>query len=113
MFKKLVVLLSVVLVIGCQSTEQTSKVKNNQNVVRTVPEYPPEAYRQGVTGFVKMKFDVSTNGETKNVVVNSQPKGIFDENAVNALSEWTYIPKVINGQPTEMKGLTVTLNFGQ
>lgn len=114
MFRKLAVLISFVFVIGCQSTEQSLKVGEKQKVVRTAPKYPIDALNRGITGFVKMKFDVATNGKTKNIiVVNSQPKVIFDESAVIALSQWTYIPKIVNDHPVEMKGLTVTLSFGQ
>ena len=110
--KLFIILLGLVCVTSCQSTQQSLKGENNQKIVRTAPKYPRLALRRGITGFVEMKFNVSTDGKTKNiVVVNSEPKKTFDKSAVKALSQWTYYPKIVNGHAVEMKDLMVTLHF--
>jgi bla regulator protein blaR1 len=60
-------------------------------VVRIEPRYPVTAAKQGISGFVRMTFDVNGNGEVENVkVVKSSPKEIFDKEAVVALQKWRY-----------------------
>lgn len=64
------------------------------------------------SGYVQLKFDVDTTGNTENIqVIESQPEGVFDEAAVRALSKWKYNPKITNGKPVKQLGLKVQLDF--
>lgn len=76
-------------------------------VMRIEPGYPVSAVKQGVTGFVRMTFDVSADGTVKNVnVVKSSPQGVFDKEAVKALQQWRY-----TATGAEHKGQQVQLDF--
>ncbi|MEF1230671.1 energy transducer TonB [Vibrio fortis] len=60
---------------------------------RTNPRYPKVAVENGLSGYVEMTFNVTSQGDVTNVVVvNSFPKGLFDEVAVRALAQWKYEP---------------------
>jgi protein TonB len=81
-------------------------------LVRIEPEYPMRAQSQGIEGWVLVQFTVTTAGTVRDArVVNSEPKGVFDEAAVKAVSRWKYSPKVQEGVAVERVGLQVILSF--
>ncbi|TDF35556.1 TonB family protein [Alteromonadaceae bacterium M269] len=60
-------------------------------IVRINPVYPSEAIEKKLEGFVKLAFDVNSNGLVSNIkVMESSPKGVFDDSARVALSRWKY-----------------------
>ncbi len=82
-------------------------------VVRVNPMYPQMAQEQGISGYVVVGFDVLANGSTANVrVVQSDPRVIFDKAAVAAVSRWKYNPRIVDGKPQAMRGLTTRFSFG-
>ncbi len=103
---------------GCAATSQqghkvdlTDRTKP-QLVKRVPPKYPKSAARSGVQGWVKMSFDISKEGKPVNIlVIDSLPKQVFDDAAKEALSQWFYQPKVVNGQPLDTKNYTMRLDF--
>jgi len=67
--------------------------------VRIEPDYPPQAQDRGITGWALMSFTVTKEGRTKDiVVVDAQPKGIWDKNAIRAVSNWRYQPALKDGK---------------
>jgi len=75
------------------------------------PVYPPQAFRDGVEGWVEVDFTVNERGVTRDIeVVASEPRGVFDAAAVAAVASWTYRPRIVNGQPRPERS-TVTLRF--
>jgi len=81
-------------------------------LVRINPDYPPRAQSRGVQGWVVVQFTITPQGTVKDAkVVDGEPKGVFDEAAVNAVSRWKYNPKVQEGVPVERRGVQVKLTF--
>jgi len=81
-------------------------------LVRINPDYPPRAQSRGVQGWVLLQFTITPQGTTKDVkVVDAEPKGMFDEAAIAAVSKWKYNPKVEEGSPVERRGVQVKLTF--
>jgi protein TonB len=75
------------------------------------PVYPPQAFREGIEGWVEVDFTVNEQGVTRDVeVVASEPRGVFDAAAVAAVASWTYRPRIVNGRPLAERS-TVTLRF--
>lgn len=67
------------------------------------PEYPERALAQKISGQVTVEFQVTTKGETLDVrVVASEPAGIFDRSAINAVKRWRYEPYTVDGVPQEV-----------
>lgn len=63
------------------------------------PVYPYRAKRMGVEGYVSVSFIVDKNGKVSNIkILDSQPKNIFDQSVINALSSWEYAPGELNGK---------------
>jgi len=75
------------------------------------PAYPPDAFREGVEGWVEVEFTVTERGVTRDVqVVAAEPRGVFDAAAVQAVAAWTYRPRVVYGRPVAQRS-SVTLRF--
>ena len=67
---------------------------------RQAPEYPAKARERGIEGHVVLTIKVSERGEVEHVrVVESEPRGVFDMVAVNAINAWTFAPARYQGQP--------------
>ncbi|EWH11426.1 TonB family protein [Catenovulum agarivorans DS-2] len=106
------------LLVGCASLSGqgntvvlTDRAKP-QLIKRVQPKYPKSAAKSGVQGWVKMSFDISKDGKPVNIVViESMPNQVFDKAATDALSQWFYQPKVVNGQPLETKNYSMRLDF--
>ena len=81
-------------------------------IVRINPKYPTSAARDGIEGWVQLSFNISHTGEVIDAtVVNSEPKRIFDREALRAIKRWKYRPKVIEGVAQLQTGQTVQLDF--
>jgi len=53
-------------------------------------------------GYVVVKFSIGTNGRVSNLeVLESQPAGVFDDAAQDAVRRWTYEPRKENGVAVE------------
>ncbi|WP_376694758.1 TonB family protein [Wenzhouxiangella sp. EGI_FJ10305] len=62
-------------------------------VVRVSPLYPRQAAMDGVTGHVKLEATLTENGHVVDIeVVESEPEGVFDAEAVQAFSQWRIAP---------------------
>ena len=62
-------------------------------VHRIDPEFPRWAFRAGVNrGVVSARVTVDADGRVTAVeIVNAEPKRLFDEAVVQALSQWRYV----------------------
>lgn len=81
-------------------------------MVRFDPNYPMEALRDGIEGWVKLVFDIDPSGKVENVrVLESNPARIFDREARRALLRWKYKPQIRNGQAMAQSNQVVLLSF--
>ncbi len=72
---------------------------------RIPPQYPRDAARSGITGWVQLEVMVNPDGTVRSArVLESQPRGLFEAAAVQAVLRWKFKPKVVNGQPVQQKG---------
>jgi len=83
-----------------------------QPIVRINPRYPPAAARDGIEGWVRLRFTIDeTGGVTDVEVIDSEPARIFDREARRALMRWKYKPKTVDGKTVRQPGITVQLDF--
>lgn len=86
--------------------------KQAMPLYRAEPRYPSIALRQGLEGYVLMKFTIDTLGRPIDiVVVDSKPRRMFDKEALRALRKWKYQPQVLNGEAVAQEGQTARLEF--
>lgn len=87
----------------------------NQQVMplyRVEPRYPAQAVRRGAEGYVVMRFTIDETGRTQDIeVTDAKPRRMFEREAIRALRQWKYQPKVIDGKAVAQQGQTVTLEF--
>lgn len=91
---KFIVAISLTLMASLLAIANANVAKTSDDIkaiVRINPQYPVEAAENKIEGFVHMVFDVNTQGRVSNIrVIESSPKGTFDQNAKYALSRWKY-----------------------
>ena len=81
-------------------------------LVRINPDYPPRALSRGLEGWVQVQFTITATGTVKDaIVVNAQPKNIFDDAALKAIARWRYNPKVDAGVAVERVGVQTIIRF--
>ncbi|WP_409432389.1 energy transducer TonB [Litorimonas sp. RW-G-Af-16] len=58
-----------------------------------LPDYPRRSFNSGRQGWVIMRLDVNTAGQTENVTVErSVPEGLFEKASRQAVEAWTFAP---------------------
>lgn len=64
-----------------------------QPVVRTAIRYPASAEQQQIEGKVTLSITIMPDGSVRDVrVVNSTPRGVFEQSALQSVSHWRYKP---------------------
>ncbi len=81
-------------------------------LVRINPDYPQRALTRGLEGWVQVQFTISETGSVIDaIVVDSSPKGIFDDAAIKAVSRWRYNPKVEGAVAVQRVGVQTIIRF--
>ena len=83
-----------------------------QLVKGSAPVYPAGLRVRGVGGKVTVQYDVTPQGQVVNAqVVTSEPPGLFDAAALEAVGSWRFRPQVRDGQIESVVGLISSLEF--
>lgn len=80
-------------------------------IVRVAPVYPARALSRGVEGYVDMSFTVTTTGTVKDPIVTFSTSSLFDRSATQAVLRFKYKPRVVDGVPLEVAGVTTRIRF--
>ena len=68
------------------------------------PTYPQRAREKGTQGWVDLEFTVASDGSTHEAVIKaSDPAGVFDRAALDAVARWRYQPKMVNGTVVDQR----------
>ena len=83
-------------------------------VVRLAPQYPRQAARAGISGWVKLRIVVNPDGTVREArAIESEPRGLFEAAAVSAALRGRFRPRMVDGQGVEATGeYTVTFSLG-
>ena len=74
-------------------------------MVRVLPQYPRDASRDGITGYVVFEVVVNPDGTVKSArAIDAQPRGVFEAAATAAILKWKFRPQVVDGKAVESKG---------
>ncbi|MCG8337645.1 MAG: energy transducer TonB [Proteobacteria bacterium] len=75
------------------------------------PIYPYSAKRRNQTGSITLQFIVDSNGNVGQIkVLKSEPLGVFDKSAVNAVTKWRFKPGFYQGEAVATR-VIVPINF--
>lgn len=81
-------------------------------MVRIAPRYPERALARGIEGRVLVEFTITASGNVRDAhVVAAEPSAIFNRSAVEAVSQWRYTPKIVDGNPVERPGMRISIPF--
>lgn len=81
-------------------------------IVRVLPRYPSRALARGIEGWVLLEFAIDPLGQAiEPTVIESDPKGVFDRIAVNAVKKWKYRPMIENGKSVVRPGVRQLISF--
>jgi protein TonB len=74
-------------------------------LMRIQPQYPRNAQRDRIEGFVEFKITINPDGTVKSAVpINAKPRGVFESAAMQAILKWKFKPKVVDGKGVETTG---------
>lgn len=109
--------------LGSVPSTQTAATKANQSETsrrsesaltapvalrRAAVQYPEQAKRQGIEGFVELDVLIDTTGNPTDIkVLRSEPAGLFDRAAIRAMMRWKFQPAMRNGQAVSARTRTV------
>ncbi|MBN1239040.1 MAG: energy transducer TonB [Gammaproteobacteria bacterium] len=75
------------------------------------PEYPLRALQRELNGWVDLEFTVGRDGTTRNIVVtDASHNNYFRDEAIEAVEQWRFEPKIFLDQPIEQRTYT-TIRF--
>ncbi len=62
-------------------------------------QFPPRAKAKGITGYVVLSLLIGVTGQIEEIrIVESSPEGIFDDVAVQGVSQWKFEPATYQGK---------------
>lgn len=97
--------------VDAPAPEPTVPADDFDRIAASDPEYPPQALRAGVTGWVELEFTIASGGNVRDIqVVGAEPQGVFDDAARTALAQWRFRPRYVNGQAVAQRS-TITMRF--
>jgi protein TonB len=81
-------------------------------ILQIEPQYPIDAARRGIEGWVKLSFSIDKTGSVTRVqIIDSSPPRVFDREAKRALKRWRYKAKFTNGTAVIQDNLQIQLDF--
>jgi periplasmic protein TonB len=75
-------------------------------LVRIQPQYPRNAARDRIEGWVDFEVTVNPDGTVRSArPVKAQPRGVFEAAGMQAIMKWKFKPKVVDGKAVEQKAI--------
>ncbi len=94
------------------SLPQSSGDSDYMPVLKVAPLYPQRALKRGQEGYVLVEFTVTRSGTVRDVkVIESKPKYLFDNAAIEAARKFKYKPRKVDGEPVEVHGVRNQFSF--
>jgi len=80
-------------------------------IVKVAAIYPPRAQTLGLEGYVVVEYTVTTDGSTRDVTAIESTSPLFERAAVESAQKYKYKPRIIDGTPVEVPGVTTKIVF--
>jgi protein TonB len=75
---------------------------------RVLPTYPRHAKARRIEGWVRVDISVTPSGRVSGVQVDdSNPKGVFDQAALEAVRQWRFQPAYKGGRPVAQRAFLI------
>jgi protein TonB len=98
---------------GVVDTERQGALASGEffPLLRVAPQYPLEAAEEQREGIVIVQFTITEAGEVADVEVVESTDTIFEQAAVNAVEQFMYMPRVVDGEPVAVAGVRNRIRF--
>ena len=81
-------------------------------LVNIQPQYPTRAAQRGIEGWCLVSFTVTETGGVRDVVVvDAEPRGMFDSASIRAAERFRFQPRVVNGEPVAVPNIQYVFRF--
>jgi TonB family protein len=71
------------------------------------PDFPPRALEREIEGWVEVEFTVALDGRTQEIaVIDASHDTYFRSEAVSAVAQWRFEPRVYDGKPVAQRART-------
>lgn len=84
---------------------------NTTPLVRIPPIFPNRFLQGDVSGYCRVRFDISAEGQPFNVQTTTCTSGQLKSATVKSVQKWKYAPEIQNGRPVSRSGLETTIRF--
>ena len=112
MLKKIIPLLFLVLLLGCETPKERAQIIPAVILKKVQPVYPQDALAQNIQGWVWVRYTVTEIGDVINAeVTQSNSEILFGPAAITAIEQFKYRPRIVNGQATSIAGVTYRFDF--
>jgi len=85
--------------------------RDAQPLVRIPPVFPPRFMQGNNSGYCKVRFDVSPEGQPFNVDAYLCTTKQIKSATVKSVQKWKYNPKIVDGRPVARSGVESTIRF--
>lgn len=81
-------------------------------MVKTPASYPRGAVSARLEGYALLEFTVTVQGKVVDVIVIDQdPPGVFGDAAIDAVSGFRYVPRIVDGKAVDVSGVRYRIEF--
>ena len=80
-------------------------------LMRIPPIFPPKILQGNYSGYCKMRFDVSAEGQPYNITDVLCTSPLLEEASRSSIEKWRYDPKILDGRPAKRVGVETTIRF--
>jgi protein TonB len=90
---------------GAATAFEPAQVDTPPQLIKAYPpHYPYMAKRDDITGSITLQFVVTKDGNAVDTtVVQSEPKGVFDQAALRAIEQYRFKPGTKDGKAVEVR----------
>lgn len=105
--------LETVVTFVSEETDPELYLEPTEDLNLKIPAMYPEKCMAGAKDIeqVFIRYDISTEGETKNVEVVATTNECFNESAVGSVQRWRYEPRIVDGRALERIGVETIITF--
>ncbi|MEX0738120.1 MAG: energy transducer TonB [Pseudohongiella sp.] len=81
-------------------------------LVNIQPTYPTRAAQRGIEGWCQVSFTVTAAGGVQDVVViDAEPRGMFDSASIRAAERFRFQPRVVNGEAVPVPNVQYVFRY--
>ena len=85
--------------------------RDAQPLVRIPPVFPPRFAQGNNSGYCKVRFDVSPEGQPFNVATTVCTSRLLERATVKNVQKWKYNPKIVDGRSVSRSGVETKIRF--